>query len=356
MRNLLMSIVLCSSAIAAEDTPLAQFVRDAIASSAAVLAAEAALSAAKERRLGAQQPFDNPELFIDMEEFDPFNGGGDRRAVIGMAKRFDLYGKRKARMTVAEANEQLARAELDGVRTAAAEQLLNALAVWRTATNRVALLQAHEHTTANFVLLSERQRKAGDINQMEVDLAKLAKAKTDMALAAAETELAMAMGSVRYATRVQDERVWPEFEFDLPPLNEIPEGSVSSLPGVRVSLLKAEVAVAGVGVARRERRPDPTISMGIGREAGERLAEIGVSLPLNVLDRGTYGLSAAVAEASAATRAAEDVIRLARVRREASAERYRIAWRIWNEWLQEGEQSLGDREKLARRSWQVGEL
>lgn len=356
MRHLLMSIVLCSPALSAEENPLAQFVQDAIASSDAVLAAEAALSAAKERRLATQQSYDNPELFIDMEEIDPFSGSGDRRTVIGMAKRFDLHGKRKARMTVAEANEQVARAELDGVRTAAAEQLLNALAGWRTATNRVALLQAHDRTMANFVLLSERQRKAGDISQMEVNLAKLAKAKTNMALAAAETELAMAVGSARYATRVQDERLWPEFDFGLPQLNEITDSSVSSLPDVRVALLKAEVAAAGVGVTRRERRPDPTISMGIGTEAGERLTEIGVSLPLNVLDRGTYGLSAAVAEARAATRAAEDVIRLARVRREASAERYRIAWRTWNEWLQEGEQSLGDREELAKKSWEVGEL
>lgn len=355
-RGLFFACFLCTPAVAEDQTDLTQFVRNAISSSSEVLAAEAALHAETERRMGTQRSFDNPELFIDLEEVDSLDRGGERRTVIGVTKRFDLHGKRKARITVAETNELIARAELDGVRTDVALDLLMALARWQSASNVVGLLTTHEHTMANFVLLSERQRNAGDISQMGVDLAKLAWAKTNMSLAAAQVERSTAAEGVRYRSQVSNEREWPAFEFELPQIGTTVESRVSSLPDVRAALLKAQVAVEHVGVVRRNLRPDPTVTLGFGEEAGERLAEIGVSVPLNVLDRGTNSLSAAMADATAATRTGEDITRRARVRLEASAARYRVAHRTWQEWLQEGARSLEDREKLAKRAWEAGEL
>lgn len=356
VRNLLIAVVLYIPVLAEEQTHLAQFVRDSVAANNVVLAAEAMLNASNARRMGTLQSYDNPELFIDMEELDPVDGEVERRTVIGMAKRFDLHGKRKARITVAEADELVVRAELDDVRTETATQLLNSLARWQSTSNKVDLLRTHELNMADFLLLSERQLRAGDISQMEADLVKLAKAKASMNLAVAQTELATAVEGVQYRSHIHDERVWPEFEFELQELVESEDDSVATLPDVRAALLEARVASAEVDVVRRNLRPDPTVTLGIGEEAGERLAEIGVSVPLNVLNRGSHGLSAAMADANAAARTAADVTRRARVRLEASAERYRVAYRTWNEWLQEGARSVADREALAKRSWEAGEL
>ena len=347
-----------SSAAAEERVSLARFVDDAVAGNGAVLAAEATLRAHAERRAGAARSYDNPELSIQSEEIGAFGDGDQResRFVFGVAKRLDIHGKRRARITVAEAIRLVARAELDRARAATTGELLRALARWWTAVGRSRLLATHLAAMADFESLAERRRVAGDISHMEADLATLALAETRMRQAAAEAERSVAAEGVRGVTFADDVTGWPTLDFELPPLTETPADEVSELPVVRAAMLKARAAAALVGEEARNRRPDPTLSLGVGREAGTGLAEIGVSVPLVVLDRGTHAVSAATADATAAARESDDVVRRALVRFEASAERYRIARRAWRQWLSDGAGSLHDREMLARRSWEAGEL
>lgn len=359
MGTAMLSLALSTTAMGEDRSPLAGFVRDAVAANGTVLAAEAALRGDTERQMGAARSYDNPEVSFQTEEVGAFDGAeadSERRVVFGMTKTLDLHGKRRARMTVAEAKRLVARAELDGVRTEVAAELLDALARWRTASARVGLMATHESTMADFEALAERRRDAGDISRMEANLATLALAETRMRLAAAKAEQSVAAEGVRSVTFAGDEQRWPALDFDLPALGPVGLDSVSALPVVRAALLRAQVAAAEVDVARRDRRPDPTVSLGVGREAGAGLAEIGVSVPIAVLDRGLHAVPAATADATAATRAGDDVVRRARVRFESSAERYRIARRAWEEWLRDGAGSLGERESLARRSWEAGEL
>jgi len=358
--TVLLPLALWSPAMAEEPIALQGFVRDAVATNAAVLAAEAALRGDTERRAGAVRSYDNPELSIHNEEVGIFDGSEghqtERRFVIGVAGRLDIHGKRRARITVAEAKRSVARADLDRVRMDVAAELLNALAQWRTASDRATVMAAQEGNMAAFEALAERRWQAGDISRMEADLAALALAETRMRRSAAEAARSVAGEGVRSVTFADNEQAWPELDFDLPSLGEMRLDRVAALPVVRAALLMARVAAAEAAAARRNRRPDPSVSLGVGREAGAGLAEIGVSVPLPVLDRGVHAVSAATADAAAATRAADDVVRRARVRFEASAERYRIARRAWAEWLRDGAGSLDERAALARRSWEAGEL
>lgn len=358
--TVLFVVALSWSADAAERAPLARFVQDAVAGNAAVLAAEAALRAETERRAGARRSFDNPELSIETEEIGAFDSGAEhdseRRFVVGVAQRLDLHGKRRARVTVAEARRLVVQAELDGVRLATAGELLHALAQWRTASDRARLLAAQENAMADFEALAEQRRSAGDISRMEAGLATLALAETSMRRAAAAAERSAAAELVRNVTFANDQTTWPALDFDFPPPGEVRLERVAELPGVRAALLTARVADAAVDIERRNRRPDPTLSVGVGREGGTGLIEAGVSVPLPVLDRGVYAVSAATEDAAAAARASDDVTRRARVRFEASAERYGVARRAWLQWVRDGAGSLDEREALARRSWEAGEL
>ncbi len=349
---------LALSATANDRVDLATFVRDAVAGNSAVLAAESSLHAHVERRAGAARSYDNPELSIQTEEIGAFGGShhNERRFVVGVAKQFDLHGKRQARVTVAEAQQLVAQAELDTLREATAGELLNALARWRTAAARARLLEAQQEAMADFESLAKRLRDAGDISHMEADLATLALAETRMRRAAAETERSVATEAVRRVTFHDDMVNWPTLDFDFPPLVQTPRETISELPVVRAAMLRARAASAVVGEQNRNRRPNPTLSLGVGREAGVGLAELGVSVPLPVLDRGAHAVSAANADATAAARDSDDVARRALVRFEASAQRYRIARHAWQQWLSDGVDSLGDQEMLARRSWEAGEL
>ena len=347
-----------SSAATEERVPLATFVDDSVVGNAAVLAAEATLRAHAERRAGAARSYDNPELSIQSEEVGAFGGGGDkeRRFVLGVATRLDIHGKRRARVTVAEARRLVAQAELDSVRAATAGELLSALARWWTTVDRARLLAAHQEAMADFESLAERRRVAGDISRMEAGLATLALAETRMRRATADAERSVAREAVRRVTFADEPKRWPTLDFEFPPLADAAVEAVSELPVVRAAMLESRAAVALVGEETRNRRPDPTVSLGVGREAGTGLAEIGVSVPLTVLDRRTHAVSAATEDATAAARDGDDVARRALVRFEASAERYRIARGAWLGWLSEGAGSLDDREALARRSWEAGEL
>lgn len=355
----LLALILSPSPVAGKQVDLARFVRDAVAGNASVLAAEAALRAGDERREGAARSYDNPELSVEAEDIGAFQRGGhetERRIVVGLTQQLDLHGKRDARTTVAAARQMIAQAELDGARAETAAELLHALAGWQTAAVRVALLQAHEDTMAEFEALAERQEAAGDISRMEAGLATLALAETRMSRVAAEVERSLAVQSVRNVTFAGDETTWPALHFAFPPLGEVAVEDLLALPVVRAASLRARAAAAEVGVARLDRRPDPTVSVGAGRERESGVVEFGLSMPLPVLNRGVQAVAAATADATAAERDSDDVTRRARARFETGADRYRIARRAWQEWLREGAGSLEDRETLARRSWEAGEL
>lgn len=353
-----MVLSLAPSAGADDQAPLAAFVNEAVAANAAVLAAEANLQAHAERQAGAARSYDNPELSIESEEIGAFGGvpDGERRLVVGVTRRFDIHGKRRARVTVAQAKRLVAQAQLEDARAATAGELLKALAGWQTASARGRLLATHLKAMEDFEALAERRRAAGDISAMEAGLATLALAETRMRRAAAEAERSVAAQGVRGLTFADDARGWPMLGVEFPPLTDTPMDAVAALPAVRAAMLAARAASASVDEERRDRRPDPTLSIGVGREAGAGLAEIGLSVPLVVLDRGTHAVSAASADATAAARRADDVARQAKVRFEGCAERYRTARRAWRQWLSDGADSLADREMLARRSWEVGEL
>lgn len=348
-----------ASATTASST-LSQFVRESVAANAAVLAAEAVLRAHRAREAGAERSYDNPELSVDAEEVGGFDTDAkedhrERRYVIGVTQQLDLFGKRRARVATAKAERLVAEAELEDARAAATAELLNALARHQTAEAQVALLLQHESTMGDFDTLAARRRVAGDISGMAAGVATLALAETRMWRAEVEAERAAARQSVQNVT-FADEGAWPALDFDPPPLENAVAEAVAALPAVRAARRRADAANAAVQTERRARRPDPVVGAGVGRESGVRLVELSVSVPLPVLNRSAHSVPAAEADETALRREADDLAHRARARLLASAERYGIARRAWDEWQEGGAAALDAREALARRSWEAGEL
>ena len=343
---------------ATEQISLASFVRETVASNAAVLASEATLRAYTARKAAAAQSYDNPELSIETEQIGASDTGDEaaRRYVVGLAKQFDIHGKRIARVSVAELQRLVAEAELDNVRATTAGELLNALAIWWTTSHRIQILDSYQSALMDFQSLAEQRRAAGDISRIEANLATLALAETRILRATVEADKLVAEEGVRRVTFADDVLDWPSLDFEFPPMIASPTDSVSTLPVVRVAMMKAQALAAVINEETSNRRPDPTLSLSIGREAGSGVAEISVSVPVPVRNRGNHAISAATADAMAAMREKDNIVRRARVRFETNAERYRLARRAWQEWQDVGVVSLVEREKLARRSWEVGEL
>ena len=129
-----------------------------------------------------------------------------------------------------------------------------------------------------------------------------------------------------------------------------------ALPEVLAARRRVDVASALVKLRKRERRPDPTVSLVGGREADDNLVGLSISIPLNVRNRFNHEVTAAVAERGQAQEIADDVLQRAHARLISASERYELSRGAWGDWERTGQTSVTSQSALLRRLWEAGEL
>lgn len=335
------------------DPALIQFVQTVVEANPRVQAARAALEASAAFRDAASRPLYNPELSLDAENSDT-----DTRA-LGISQTLDWGGKRKARTAVAESDRLVVEAEYLAARWAVTVELLDGLAQHQTGAERDALAKSRQQLMDEFAALAQRRFDAGDLAQVELDLARLASTDARIQRATAGAGLAEARQSVRNLTPRSAVAQWPTLPGALPALPESaedPQSLVLALPEVLAARRQVETADAVVELRRRERRPDPTLSLAGGEEDGEALIGLNVTIPLFVRNRFNHEVTAALAERSQAQQIADDVMQRAYARLISAAERYDLSRGAWGDWQQTGEASLSRQTEQLQRLWEAGEL
>ncbi|ALP53669.1 hypothetical protein Tel_11275 [Candidatus Tenderia electrophaga] len=317
-----------------------------------VLAARSALDAATARETAADQPLYNPDLDIDYEDT------GDVTKTLGLSQTIDWADKREARTRVAALERERVVAELAGVRQALATELLDALADYHTASELTALAEQRRTLMQRFLALSEQRRQAGDLGQVELDLARLAATEANLQrvrLVGLQAQAEQALMAVADA----GSEGWPV-------LPEIPSASrldtkniddlLEQLPALRVIRTQFATARADVELSRRERRADPTIGVRGGRDASDNLIGLTLSIPLFVRNNFSAEVEAASADAIQIEQSAQDSYRHSRARLVSAAQRFELSRQAWDDWLQTGQTSLESQTQLLERLWQAGEL
>jgi len=349
-------MVLLSVAVAAPPTVAASaltgWINEVISLNPEMQAAEAAVDVASGRLRAADRPLFNPELELGYENTDITTAAG------GFSQAIDWADKRGARTAVAEFEQAVASAELQSIRQTLATGLLQALADWHAA---AAIKKVSEQQTllmTRFARISERRRKAGDLGQVELDLAHLAAAEAAFDQADANQGLILAHRAVTVLTG-SDSPGWPALSAQLPDLDPQQmdiDGLLNDLPLMHVALAQISAARASVEVSVREKKPDPTFGFLIGKEDSETLTGLTFSVPLYV--RNTFSAEVDVANASLiqAQRAAANVRRQARADLIATAQIYQSSRLAWNAWVASGAPRLSQRAELLDRLWQAGEL
>ena len=206
--------------------------------------------------------------------------------------------------------------------------------------------------------LAERRRRAGDLAQVELDLAKLAVAEARFQQAGVSTEKIQTLQSL-IAVTGRNEGRWPVFpaplpELDLQQLDH--EALLKSLPALRQSLAQVAAARATIQLRTRERRPDPTITLRAGTEESDSLTGVNLSIPLFVRNTRRAEVDVASAELLQAEREASDLYRRSRAQLEAAGQTYQLSRSAWQVWEKTGAVSLGGQIKLLQRLWQAGEI
>ena len=332
---------------------LMRFVQAVVDSSPRVQAARSGLEASGALRDAASRPLYNPELSLDAENAQA------RIRTLSISQTLDWGGKRKARTAVAELDRLIAEAEYLDARWAVAVDLLNGLAQYQTGVERDRLAQTRQQLMEEFATLAQRQFEAGELDQVTLDqaLLSLTEARIQKAMVAADLSEAR---QVVYSLGLRTpEAQWPSLPEKLPEVLEQradPQALVLALPEVVAARHRVNMAEAIVKLQRRERRPDPTLSLTGGYEDGERLIGLGLSFPLPIRNRFTHEVTAALAERDQARQLADDAVQMAQASLTSAADRYELSRRAWEEWEQVGQKSLDRQGEQLRRLWQNGDI
>ena len=332
---------------------LATFVREIVNANPTVNAALAALDASWAYEAASGRPLYNPELELEAEDAD------SKTRALGLSQTLDWGGKRNARLTVAEAERRSVEANVSNVRWQVAVELLSALADYQTASEINALAMTRVETMHDFADVSKQRFDAGDISQIELNLATLAYTQSRMELATAAAGFAESKQAVTNLVLSVPETRWPNMDSQLAPPTIGSESAaeiVMTLPLVRAAQLQVEVASARVSLRERERRVDPTLTLRGGKEDDETLVGVNVTIPLPVRNSFRHEVTAASAERRQAQQVLSDVSRRAYTRFLGAQERYRISQGAWQDWQETGDVSLQSQGALLRRLWEAGEL
>lgn len=338
---------------AAVDASVSRFVQAVTETNPRVQAAHATLEASGARREAASRPLYNPALSLDAEETDV-----ETTQRIGLSQTIDWADKREARTAVAVSGQQVARAKYLGTRWTVVVDLLSGLAEYRTGVARDELAVERMQLMNEFASLAERRFEAGDLPQVELDVARIAATDARIQKATAAAALAEARQSVRNLAPGSPPGEWPTLGAELPalPPGADPQPLVMALPAVQAVQAQVEVASSVVELRQREKKPDPTFGIVGGKEDGEALVGLNVTIPLYVRNRFSHEVTAALAEETQAEQIARDVMQRAHARLVSATERYQLVRGAWNDWQGTGRESLVRQASQLRRMWEAGEL
>jgi cobalt-zinc-cadmium efflux system outer membrane protein len=334
------------------DPALSGWVNQVLSQNPELQAAEAAVDAASGRYRAADRPLFNPELEFDYESSDVDTTTG------GLSQTIDWSDKRGARTAVADAEQVAANAELREKRQDLATDLLRALADWHTADAVVRVSEEQTTLMTRFARIAEQRREAGDLGQVELDLAYLAAADATFQQANASENQIRAHQAVATLTGTAGQG-WPQFTRPLP---DIDPGQINverlldDLPSMQAALARVAARRAAVQLRAREKRPDPTIGFRAGKEDSDTLTGVTVSVPLFVRNTFSAEVDVANAELIQAEREAANLRQRAQADLIAAAHIYKNASLAWKSWEASGAPRLSQRTDLLERLWQAGEL
>ncbi len=334
------------------DAEAAAIVSRALQSHPEIRAAEAALEAARAHLRGAGLPLNNPELTVEAERTDIDT------LRLGLSQTLDWHDKRGALEAAAEARLSVAQARLDELRLRLRAELFAALGRVVTQREIVTLATRREHLMRRFTDLAQQRLRAGDIAPTELGLARLSLAQARMQRATRET------------ARITAERDFQTLAgAPLPQRMRMPQppagGAGKALdlaaladhhPAVRAALAEAWLARREARVADATRKADPTFGISAGREAGDDLLALSLSLPLNLRNDFRAEVDAAAFKALAAEQNAHQRRRALLSRLHAARASWKILDGAWRQWRDTGLSSLKRRFRLLERQWRAGEM
>lgn len=358
----LLLVIHCCTANAAENTlsstfpvtkntALTSMAQQVLDSHPRIQAARATLNAARARGKAANQALYNPELELDTQKT------AVRTSYLQLSQTIDMGDQRGSRTGVATAELAQANAEFELAAQGIVRDLLNSLAEYYTRKELAKFAKQANKLMQDFSRIADRRYRAGDLNQVELDLALLAFSEAQINYAQAQADATTARENLRALLDTLPENL-PDLPDSLPNVN-LPadrETFFQNLPKIRAH--KAQVAVARsiVDLRRSERSWNPTISLRGGKEDQESMVGITLSVPLNIRNTFHAEVQAASQDLIQQEQSAQMAYRNQRATVLASTERFHLLQQAWQNWRQSGQISAHRQLQLIERLWRTGDI
>ncbi len=200
------------------DPALSSFIHQVVDNHPRIKAARANINASQALEAAATLPMYNPVLEIDGEntEVNTFT--------LGISQTLDWSNKRSARSTLAATERRARETEYKQARRKLSIDVLSALAIYQTNSERKALSLKQTVLMDKFSKLSRQGFEAGDISQVELNMAILLYADTQMQHSTAAASLVEAQQELRSITiEIHSENQWPILDTQLPALTVLTE-------------------------------------------------------------------------------------------------------------------------------------
>jgi len=330
---------------------LRQFIQSSLTEHPQMQAAKASLNSMRARLNAADNAIYNPELELDTEDTNI------RTSTIQLSQKIDWGDQRGSRTSVAQAEFDKANAKFELAMQGLSRDLLIALAENDTQGELASLAEDGFKLMREFADVAEQRHKAGDLNQVELNLARLAYNEAFIRHAQALAEAATAKERLR--SLIMDiPPVFPALPESLPTprLPSDIESWVSQLPAMRAQ--EAQVAASRYTVALRksERAWDPTIALRGGKEDRDSLVGLTLTIPLNVRNTFSAEVDAAQQDLIESEQSALQLYRDHRGRILASTEEFKLLQKAWDNWRINGQTSVSRQLELIKRLWRAGDM
>ncbi len=237
----------------------------------------------------------NPELSLKPQRRRVRGGASFNDYYLSLSQGIELAGKQGLRQRVAEAGVQVSKLT---------SQMMHQQLMIRAARASVALYFSSQEQlwrsqqTAALLQLSKavgRQLALGEANLLDVNLANASLAQAMNANVQAKQRHSMnvsrylvAIGSLEMPVDVSIEL--PTLSLKSPSLEHAERLAIHSRLGLQIKRQRLAQAAAQTDLAKAQRIPDLKLGLSTGREAGDRLYALEVSMPLPVLNphEGAY--------------------------------------------------------------------
>ena len=342
---------------------LSQLIQTSLADNPALIALKAELASARAGLRAADQAVYNPELEIDYEDIDGSKNPdgsiaeGTTTTSLGISQTIDWGDQRGSRTAMANARLQKALASYRLSSLGFINEVLSRQAQHQTQNELAKLSMETLNIMREFKQISERRYKAGDLNQVELNLALLAYNQALMQQANAQADASQARESLR--------ALLGGIPSNMPALPEqLPEARLSNnldtqlqkLPIIQIQTADLQFARQQIALRKSEKAWNPTIGIRGGKENDDSLLGFNLSIPLNVRNTFSAEVDAAREDFIATEQRAQLAFRDIRGQVIVATERYNNLLNAWNNWREHSRSSVNQQLKLIKQLWQSGDI